>query len=39
VHSEGVDPKVVGVFGVAGGDVTGNSFVKAEVGEETEGRG
>ena len=36
VHTKGIDPKAIKVFGVAGGNVTGNSFIKPEACKETE---
>ena len=38
VHPERVDPEVVGHLGVAGGDVAGDAFVEAELGEQPERR-
>ena len=39
VHAERVDPEVVGVLGVAGGDVAGDALVEPEPAEDAEGRG
>jgi len=39
VHAERVDPEVVGPLRIAGGDVPGDPFVEAELGEEAEGGG
>ena len=39
VDAEGIDPEVVGMFGVAGGDVAGDAFVVTEAGEEAEAGG
>ena len=36
VHAERVDPEVVEVLGVAGGDVAGDALVEPEAGEEPE---
>jgi hypothetical protein len=30
VHPEGIDPKAIAVFWIAGGDVSGDAFTKAE---------
>src|SRR5580704_4747632 len=38
VHGEGVHPEVIEAFGIAGGDMTGDSLVESELGEESEGR-
>jgi hypothetical protein len=39
VHAEGIDPEVVGVFGVADRDVAGDAFGETETAEEAEGGG
>ena len=39
VHAEGVHPEVVGQLRVAGGDVTGDAFVEAELAEQPEAGG
>src|SRR5260221_8225278 len=39
IHAERVDPEVVRLFRVAGGDMAGDSFVIAELGEEAESGG
>src|SRR5207302_9451324 len=39
VHAEGVDPEVVEPLGVAGGDVAGDAFVEAHLGEEAKAGG
>src|SRR5215467_11424951 len=39
IHSEGVDPEMVVLFGVARGNVPGDAFVEPELGEEAEGGG
>jgi hypothetical protein len=38
IHSEGVDPKVMGIDRVAYRDMACNSFVEAEVSEESKSR-
>ena len=39
VHAEGIDPEMIEVFGVAGGDVSGDAFVESEAREQAEGAG
>ncbi len=39
VHAEGIDPEMIEVFGIAGGDVSGDAFVESEAREQAEGAG
>ena len=39
VHAEGVDPEMVGTFGIAGGDVAGDAFIESKTREQAEGSG
>ena len=34
MHAEGIDPEMIEMFGVAGGDVAGNAFIEPEAGEQ-----
>jgi hypothetical protein len=36
VNAEGIDPEMIGVFGIASGDVAGDTFVVPVAGEEAE---
>src|ERR1700704_6678660 len=36
VHAKRIDPEMTEVFGVAGGDVSGNAFVESEAREQAE---
>ncbi len=39
VHAERIDPEMIEVFGVAGGDVSGDAFIESEAREQAEGSG
>src|SRR5580704_3976964 len=39
VHSEGIDPEMIGAFGIAGSDVSGYAFVESEARKKAEGSG
>src|ERR1700730_11029649 len=36
-HAEGIDPEMIEVFGVAGGDMSGDAFIESEARKEAEG--
>src|ERR1700733_6608095 len=39
VHAERVDPKMIELFGIAGGDVSRDTFIESETREQPEGGG
>src|SRR5476649_2823732 len=39
INAERIDPKTIGLFGVAGGDVAGHSLIESVTGKQAEGRG
>src|SRR5471030_2145990 len=39
INAERIDPKAIGLLGVAGGDVAGHSLIESVTGKQTEGRG
>lgn len=39
VHAKGIDPKTMGIFRVAGGNVSGDAFIEAVAGKESKGGG
>ena len=39
MHTEGIDPEMIRSFRISRGNVPGHTFIKTELGKETEGRG